>query len=47
MVGKRKKLNLEERIEAVQFHARERHKYEIEHMGGFRKIFVKSEEQFQ
>ena len=46
-MGKRKKLNLEERIEAVQFHARERDRFESEHMGGFRKIFVKSEEQFQ
>jgi hypothetical protein len=45
--GKRKKFNLEERVQAVQYFAKERDKYESEHLGGFRKIFVTSEEQFQ
>lgn len=40
--GKRKKLNLEEKITAVQYYAKQRDKYEMENLGNFRKIFVKS-----
>jgi hypothetical protein len=42
MTGKRKKYNLEEKIEAVQYFAKERDRYESQNLGGFRKIFVKS-----
>lgn len=31
----------------VQHYARERDLYEAEHLGNFRKIFVKSDDQFQ
>ena len=42
MTGKRRKPTLDEKIEAVQTFAKERDQYEKEHMGGFRKIFVKN-----
>jgi hypothetical protein len=45
--GKRKKLNIEEKIEAVQHYAKLRDRLEADNLGAYRKIFVKSLEQFQ